>query len=202
MKILRECSEQEMIWTFLKGEIDSPRFGDKVKYFLDALKLNRSIIDYPNLDDPSENDARKELLGEFRGLGKNKLLFENFPTDVSWKQVVLTKDDLQKVKFINWSYWIQISGGTRLAKDAAQNVNRGVEISGVSNKQYYDALDALKKGKKFVEPIFATIPGSEDLVLVEGHLRITTYLLDPQYTPHEIEAILGYSENFRKWDLY
>ncbi len=41
-----------------------------------------------------------------------------------------------------------------------------------------------------------------DFVVVDGHLKLTVYLLDPKYTSDEIEVLLGFSENFQNWDMY
>lgn len=89
-----------------------------------------------------------------------------------------------------------------LISEGASNVRKGVEIFGQSNQQYWDALDALKKGQKFPEPILISRNPNSDLVVIDGHLRLTVNLLDSEYTPNEIEVVLGYSENFQNWDLY
>ena len=53
MKILREVSENEMVLAFLKAELHSERWKDKVEKILFKYKLENKIIDEPNLHDMS-----------------------------------------------------------------------------------------------------------------------------------------------------
>ncbi|TNJ66064.1 hypothetical protein FE784_11615 [Paenibacillus hemerocallicola] len=40
------------------------------------------------------------------------------------------------------------------------------------------------------------------IVALEGHERLTAYLIDTEYIPPELEVIIGFSEDFVAWDLY
>ena len=115
---------------------------------------------------------------------------------------MFSKEDLMKVKYIHYDYWIELSKGTRLVKDGSSSIRKGVEIFGQSNQKFWDALEALKKGVKFPEPILIAKSPSSALVVLEGHLRLTVYLLDPVYKPNEIEVIIGFSKSFQNWDMY
>jgi hypothetical protein len=39
------------------------------------------------------------------------------------------------------------------------------------------------------------------LILLEGHLRATAYLMSLDYLPAEMSAIVGYSEQVIAWDV-
>src|SRR5689334_13998917 len=61
------ATENEMIAAFLRAEIDSSRYGNNfVKTGLAQLRLERNIIDAPNLADAVENDVRRQLM-RYRG---------------------------------------------------------------------------------------------------------------------------------------
>jgi hypothetical protein len=41
-----------------------------------------------------------------------------------------------------------------------------------------------------------------DMVILEGHLRITAYFLRPEAMPPALEAIVGISPEMSTWALY
>ena len=84
MKVVRESNENEVVLNFLTGELQSERFNIKLKKTLKDLKKTEQIITKPNLNNQKENNLRKEVLGKFRGYGKNVDLFENFPNIESY----------------------------------------------------------------------------------------------------------------------
>ncbi|MDO9575805.1 MAG: hypothetical protein Q7J55_04695 [bacterium] len=191
-----------MTFIFLKAKMESFRFAKEMQQIMKDCNADQKIIDNPNFDDQDENELRQKLLQSFGGSDDEGNLFENFPKDVSWKRALLTKSDLKKVKYIDYDYWNELSNGTRLVSEGSSSIRKGVEIFRQSNQHFWNALDALKKGQKFPEPILVARNPDADFVVVDGHLRLTVYLLDPKYTPDEIEVVLGYSENFQNWDLY
>jgi hypothetical protein len=202
MKILKDITNEEMTYMFIKQQLGSFRFAEEMKQIMDKLGVDKSIVDKPNFKDQNENELRKKLLQSFGGSDDEGHLFDNFPKNVSWKRALLTKNDLMRVKYIDYDYWNELSNGKRLVSEGALSIRKGVEIFGQSNQKFWDALEALKKGVKFPEPILIAKNLSTDLVVVEGHLRLTVYLLDSDYTPDEVEVILGFSEDFQDWDMY
>ncbi len=202
MKIVKDISEDEVIAVFLKAEIGSFRFGNKIFDELEKDNTSREIIDHPDISSQEDNHYRKTLLGKYRGYGLNKELFENFPTDVSWKRVALNKEDLEKVKYINYDYWVELSNGSRVVKDGAKSILAGVEIFKQSNKNFFEAAESLKQGAVFPEPILVAKNEKTGLVVLEGHLRLTAYFMVPDFIPEQLEVIIGFSEGLEKWDLY
>jgi hypothetical protein len=41
-----------------------------------------------------------------------------------------------------------------------------------------------------------------DLVLLEGHARLTGYMLHPEVLPPELEVLVGISPTMCEWGLY
>jgi hypothetical protein len=197
MKILKKISEDEVIAEFLKGEINSKRFGKDIINALKKKKKSKNIVINPDLRNKSENKFRKKLLEEVR-----EEFFENFPVDVKWYKAIIQKQELKKVKYINYSYWNRLSDETRLPIRAAKNVRAGVKVFGVSNKGFFEILSRIEKGGKIPVMIFVAKNKRSRLVVLEGHARLTAYFLSEKYIPKTLKIIVGYSQKLVKWDLY
>lgn len=199
MNILRTSSEDEMISEFLKAEYRSERFSEHIKKVMKELLLDKSIILSADLNNTDENIARKKLLGEFRGYGLNRELFENFPNEIQWSLCNFVSSDLNNIRYIDYSYWNELSEGTHLPLIAAQTILNGIEIYNQSNAGFIKAAEFIKSGGKFSRPILLT-SDSEHFVIVEGHLRITAFALAPEHF-NNIECLVGKCSNddLKKW---
>ena len=127
-------------------------------------------------------DERKRQWRERDGL------FEGFPDDVAWERVVLTRDEVLAILYINWEWWLTVSKGTRLATVAAEvqgrdEGDRAIAAAAATNR----------------ELIVATDPARAKLVLLEGHVRLTAYAAFPEYLPDELEIYLGISPSINEW---
>ena len=92
-----------------------------------------------HLREQHANQARRALLAATRGYGEDRGIFEHFPATVRWGWAWLTAAELAQVRYIEYSYWNEISGGSRLAADAAKNIRAGVRPYGVSNQRFIRA---------------------------------------------------------------
>jgi hypothetical protein len=82
------------------------------------------------LDRPEENAARRRLLATYRGYGRNEALFAGLPDDISWSRVALTPAELADVRYIDWDYWLEVSGGTRRPRDAIARMRADWDAEG------------------------------------------------------------------------
>ena len=199
MNILRTSSEEEMISEFLKAEYHSERFSERIKKVMKDLLLDESIILSADLNNSNENIARKKLLGEFRGYGLNRKLFENFPKEIQWSLCNFESHDLVNIRYIDYSYWNELSKGTHSPLTAAQTILDGTEIYNQSNEGFVRAAEYIKSGGQFLRPILLT-SDLEHFVIVEGHLRITAFALAPEHFNH-VECFVGKCSNdeLKKW---
>ena len=202
MHKLKDITEDEMIAVFLKGEIDSHRFGDEIIRYLQKNNLNRKLIDKPDISSVQENDNRRSTMTHYRGYGTNIELFENLPENIHWQRMSLQKSELKDVQYIDYSYWNKLSGGSRSPFDAAGNIKKGIEIFNISNKQFLKAAEFVRMGDILPELILVSKDEQSHLVVLEGHLRITAYMLAFDNMPNELEVIVGYADEITKWDLY
>jgi hypothetical protein len=60
----------------------------------------------------------------------------------------------------------------------------------------------LRRGAQFPTLIFVAKDVDAYLVVMEGHVRLTAYLIAPEYIPSELEVIIGYSEQITEWGCY
>src|SRR5919198_3644488 len=119
MHVIAPSSEDEMIATFLRAELDSAgRFAGAVADALRRHGADPRVITSPSLEQDEENGLRRRILDEARGYSRREGLFAGFPGDVRWQRVALTRAELAAVRYIDYDYWVELSGGTRLPADA------------------------------------------------------------------------------------
>ena len=160
--------------------------------------LNRVVIDYPDLSNDRENTFRATLLSGYRGYNKDELLFKGFPKNIRWSWAALDNKDLEKVKYGNFASWIDDSNGTRLARVAAERIRSGATRS--SNA--FVVLKACQSSSALEEaPVILVAQKSKDtLVIFEGHVRITSYLVMP--ITREVRCLVGFSEMMSNWQYF
>ena len=197
MRVLRESSEDEMVACFLQGELSSRRFGSAIRHELVARGLSEELLTSPDLTDPGANQARRAVLAATRGYGENRELFdEDFPPEVDWVWGQLTPKELARVRYIEYSYWNELSGGSRLPTDAARRIQEGARAFGVSNQRFLSAARALARGEQF-PPLILAGPRREELVCLEGHVRLTAYALAG--FPANVECLVGTAPTLARW---
>jgi len=202
MRLVKPISEHEMVAHFLKTEINSRRFGKNILRLLKRDLVHREIIDAPDTKNRLENHYRRNLLGEFRGYRRNRELFENFPEDVAWYRAIISKNELALVKYINWDYWLQLSGSSRSPRDAVKNIQASIKIYGRSHTDIWKAAQALQHGVNLPEMILVSKDKHSHLVVLEGHLRLSAYFLAPEFIPDEMNVLVGYSSDLGNWNSY
>lgn len=195
--MIAESSEDEMVACFLLGELTSHRFGAAVTTALRAAGLSERLLTEADLTDENANHARRELLGQTRGYGRHSDVFdENFPADVRWSRAELTPTELARVRYIDYSYWNELSGGSRLPVDAVTRIRAGVRVFGVSNQRFVDAARAVTRGE-FFPPLILVGCRQDALVCLEGHLRLTAHALAG--FPVEVECLVGTAPSMDLW---
>src|SRR5438128_2531002 len=122
MRRLRSSGEAEMVALFLRTELPAARSRENLRALLERDGLPERIVTAADLGDDGENQARLRLLTQHRGYSTRTELFDGFPDDVRWQWMAITPDELAGVRFIDYDYWVELSGGTRLAVDAAPRI--------------------------------------------------------------------------------
>jgi hypothetical protein len=199
---IRDISEDEMIAVFLQTELNSTRFQRDIEAYLQQEKIDPHMLYLPDWRNAQENALRRAILGMYRGYGRNEGYFIGFPTGVRWERVTLTREELEQVRYIDYDYWVELSGGTRMAIDGAKNALAGKVVFGVSSDGLVYMANELRRGAQFPTLIFVAKDVDAYLVVMEGHVRLTAYLIAPEYIPSELEVIVGYCEQITEWGCY
>ena len=199
MRRLGPITEAEMIAAFLQGELASSRFGSHIEDLLRRDGRSLDIIQHPNWHDEDENLFRRSVLDAYRGYDARTGLFADFPRDVQWARALLTPDEFGRVRYINYDYWNELSGGSRRPVDAAMRVAAGYEAFGVSNAACWAIAAARARGEPLPAPILVGTGRVDDMVVLEGNLRLTAYYLRPETIPSEIGAIVGTLPALKRW---
>lgn len=204
MELIAPASEDEMIQLFIESEIASERFGSSLRNIICKLEAETGISFNSDSMDKRSCLLRRRVLSEHRGYGAGKDVFESFPENVDWVWAYLTREELKHVKYINYSYWIELTGGTRYARDAVKAIREGKRIFGVSNEGFLRAAEAVQKGTAFKPLILVAAreyPGQR--IILEGHLRLTAYMLAID-SIDKVKVMIGYApfKELSGWGLY
>ena len=200
MRVIRESSEDEMVAIFLRTELLSTRFDETVRGVLAQAGADEAIVLSPDLHDERENALRREVLGTARGFGRSEGLFGGFPDDVRWVRARFAPAEVLAIRFIDYDYWVELSGGSRLPTDAARRIRAGITVFGVPNDGFFAVADSFETS--LPPPLIAVGGIGPGLVLLEGHVRLTAFALRPDLLPPELELLVGQSPRVVEWALW
>jgi hypothetical protein len=198
MQHLGPITEHEMVAHFLKTEINSLRFEPVILDLLRREGKDRRIVDQPDLRDEEENACRTRLLGEWRGYKRHEDVFTFVPDDTAWHRYALCRAELARVQYIDDDYWIELSGGTRRAVDAAPNIRAGIEVFGQSTQWALELAREVERGAVFPELILVGSDEASELTVLEGHVRLTAYCLALEYVPDPLTAMVGFGPGMER----
>lgn len=171
MRKLRSATEAEVVEAYVRAERDSPRFGERMRAEL------------------TEHGEPRAALGAARGWGRNEGMFGGWPERVDWWRVAMSPEEVLSMLFIDWDWWLTVTGGTRRPGDAR-----------VEDRESLEPIARAAATNPELIAIRAH-PGAR-IVCVEGHLRLMSYALFPQYLPPELELYLGESPEIVRWGSY
>lgn len=192
MNLLEQIPESAMVAAFLKAELRSARFSDVQKAAMKRFNISEQIIANPNLEDEQENQLRAQVLGDYRGYKHNREIFEGFPHDLTWHKAALTRDEVGNLRYVDYSYWNELTDNTHLVKDAVKNIQQGKVVFDIPNDRFLEVAEEIRQGAFDFEPMILT--GKDEhspLTILEGHLRATAFGLAGEAAPESIHVIVG-----------
>jgi hypothetical protein len=181
MIVERHASEEEMILQFLKAEYVRP------------------LIDDADLSDQEQNARRAQMLDERRGYTSRSFLFANFPHGVQWKYSKLTKEDFERVRYVNSSPWRPLAGRELRVIDGARRIAEGSPTipSGVHVQKINNIVRSIREGRDPDAALILADVGDGRLMLLEGNNRATAFVIASVDRP--IAALLGSSPHMASW---
>ena len=184
-----------MVAVFLAAEAASGRFGPQIHEILARLGQPRGIVEHPDTSDDAANAVRRQILAAYREYPTGNV-FTGMPADVTWHYAALTPAELLTVQYIDYPYWTDFSGGTRLAADGARRLGRCQDQPAGST--YRQIAENLRDGRLPPMIILLSEPGPANLVVIEGHKRLTGLLLCPQWLPAQLDVLNGLTSHHSK----
>ena len=184
-----------MVATFLAAEINSAHYGQEIGQILSRLGQPRSIVAYPDTRDQAANAVRRQVLAAYRQYPAGDV-FTGMPADVRWHRAALTPAELATVRYIDDPWWTDFSGGTRLAADGARKLGAWqYQRPWTAHRRI---AENLRYGKLPPPIILLGQPGLANLIVIEGHKRLTVLLACRQLLPAELEVLLGITASHSK----
>lgn len=199
MRFIETLNEDYVVAHFLKHEIRSDRFSRAICDLLQQNGWPTNLLEQPDLQSAEECSIRAKILSDFRGYQKNEGMFENFPNDVAWARFAISSPELMQVRYIDYSYWNELSGGSRLPSNAAIRIRKGAVVFGMSTHHFLEMAETLRSGAKYPELILVGDEAHSALVVLEGHARLTAYALLPDLIPRDLTAIVRLSAAMSAW---
>lgn len=191
MTLLGSANEDEMIATFIRAELESPRFGAKLRSA--AADLGASIDLLADGTSAQAAEARRRLLAAYRGWGQYESVFGGMPDDLEWSWAELDEAVLRtRVFTIEW--WFEETFGTRSV--LAIGEMKRCTADDDSRPQLEQARAA---GRMLEPPILLSEPDLRRLVILEGHSRILSYMAHPDLAPFPMLALIGTSPRIGEW---
>ena len=184
-----------MIAVFIAAEAGSARYGPRIRELLAGLGQPHGIAEHPDTGNATANAARRRVLAAYRGYPAGDV-FTGLPADISWHHAALTPAELATVRYLDYDYWTDFSGGSRLAADGARRLGPLSRLP--PGAIYRQVAENLRDGKLPPPVILLSEPGLANLIVIEGHKRITGLLLCPQWLPAELQVLLGITARHRK----
>src|SRR6516164_3260112 len=127
------------------------------------------------------------------GLGQPRSAVERPDTS---DHAALTPAELAAIRYIDDPYWTDFSGGTRLAADGARKLGPWqYQWPWTTHRRI---AENLRYGKPPPPVILLGEPGPANLVVIEGHKRLTVLLACRQLLAAELEVLLGITASHDK----
>ena len=197
---LGPATDQDMVDAYLRAELDSPRFAQRLK----TLLLSANVTP-EELFDPRHAELRHQLLEESRGYRRDEHLFRGFPLDVSWRHATVTQHELSTAFYANVPAWVMLSAGTRRVADGAANLTRSNIVS--ESRQSINAAihvlaDEIRQQGLFFPPLIVVTDHArpQRIVMLEGHTRATAIV--HALVDTTIPVLVGSSATMHQWWVY
>lgn len=201
MQVLASVREAEVVAAFLRAEINSSRFRPALVEILRRDGVGQAFIELPDLDDPIGNENRRSLLSELRGWGENRGLFTGFPAPVAWCRAAFACSELMDVRYANLDHWHYLSGGSRRPGDAARRLRSGL-VPEIDLSFYQAVAYTLSLRTAPQELIMVSNVDGGDLVLVDGHARITALFLADKPALPQLTTFIAFADGLEGWVGY
>ncbi|TDO31426.1 hypothetical protein C8E87_6850 [Paractinoplanes brasiliensis] len=158
----------------------------------------------PDLTSAEENRARERALATARGW-RAEGLFEGFPDRVDWFHGSLPPDALARVLFIDYSYWNELSGGSRRPADVRATLESGALpgwVTEIGTDWCFELAARLATTPTVDDLIVMATPSLDKMVLLEGHARLSAVFVGGHDRRLTVNAYVGLSPAVTQWPCF
>jgi hypothetical protein len=181
-----------MVAAFLRAEFSSPRFSVDLRQAMKRFCAAETVITHPDITDRQQNEVRAQVLGAYRGYRQDREMFEGVPDNLTWHEAELTREEIGDLRYVDYSYWNELTGNTHLVRDGVKNIRTGKIVFGVSHDRFWAVTELIARGEHEFEPIILWGRDSKSaLEILEGHLRATAFGLAGDKAPDVINVLVG-----------
>jgi hypothetical protein len=199
MKTLGSASTSEVLLTFMRAEVDSPRFGSAYRALIDRSGFSlEQLVTHADLNNAQHNLVRANILLNLRGFGGDALLFKGFPADVQWQRAQINLAELDQLWYARHANWVSLTRGTRRVLDAPARLDDTPTPDHVA--QHIHAVANRLRTGEYLGELVVVGTGDGRWVLLEGHTRATAMALVRPAGP--INALVGTSPTMAQWLFY
>ncbi len=184
MEIIRKSTAEEATLEWLKAEMNSARFSDDLHAAVEALGYDEKLITVADMTNMQDNESRWGILKKYRNW------IERDFSDYDWQIVQLDHGEVGNLKYIDYSYWNELSDGTRRVGRAAMNVAEGKIVFDVPHDRFHSVAKLVEDGTSLPPIIVVSNGDDNEGEILEGHLRATGYALARQ-TVKPLRAVWG-----------
>ena len=200
---LGRARETDIVLAFLKAETDRWHNNSSVQTFLSSVGVTNERLIHADFQGDYANKLRACVLDAFRGYLRKDGIFRRFPNGAVWRRVELEPTDLSRLRYVKSIEWLEISDGTRLPQRAVEMLDGGQRTDGAHLANAALKVAGIKKSLESGERLFELVAvegQGDDLILVEGAHRTTTYVA-LRWTKN-LPALIGRSPFMPNWAFY
>jgi len=196
VRLLEQVPESEIVVSWLRSEIDSPRFSEKYIKAMGQSGLDKSLVLDPDLSNKTSNKARKTLLVE----GSRNIL-QGFPWESTdwWQIAIETREELSNLYTIFGATWLAFTDGRRRLELAADFI-ASLPQTHDPHKHTSEIQAKMRAGEKIEPGILVTSAAdlSQPLAILEGNVRSIAFFLSDD-TTYPLNYYVGISEKVSNW---
>jgi hypothetical protein len=122
--------------------------------------------------------------------------------DVQWYYGVLLPEHLERVRYIDYSYWNTLSVGSRRPADVLPTLQAGrlpKWLTKLGTSWCFTFAAQLASAETVDGLIVMATPDLSDLVLLEGHARLSAIFVGGLQRLLTVRSYLGLASDLRQW---
>ncbi|WP_165423051.1 hypothetical protein [Ktedonosporobacter rubrisoli] len=119
-------------------------------------------------------------------------MFEGVSTNLSWYEAQLPHNEIGDLRYVDYSYWNELTDGTHLVKDGVRNIQKGKVVFDVPNDRFLTFAEAVRNDRHDFEPINLWSQNIDSpLEILESHLRKSAFAIAGDTAPAAFKVPVG-----------